>query len=69
MVTLKDSGSWQRFDIDTGVVAIWENPSSVRGDSWLNLFTLIAQCATGVQAHPAPESNQTNSGQVRLWLG
>ncbi|CAL8296460.1 unnamed protein product [Lota lota] len=39
---------------------------SVCGDGWFNLCTLIAQCATGVQPHPAPESNQSDSGQVRL---
>ncbi|CAL8272225.1 unnamed protein product [Lota lota] len=39
---------------------------SVCGGGWFNLCTLIAQCATGVQPHPAPESNQSDSGQVRL---
>ena len=28
-------------------------------DGWSNLCSLITQCATGVQPHPAPESNQT----------
>ena len=37
---------------------------SVWGDGWSNLCTLITQWATGVQPHPAPESNQT--GQPRL---
>ncbi|CAL8234129.1 unnamed protein product [Arctogadus glacialis] len=36
----------------------------VCGDFWFNLCTLIAQCVTGVQPLPAPESNQT--GQPRL---
>ena len=35
---------------------------SVCGDGWLNLCTLITQCATGVQPHSAPESNQSDSG-------
>ena len=26
-------------------------------DGWFNLCTLITPCATGVQPHPAPESN------------
>ncbi|CAL8326343.1 unnamed protein product [Lota lota] len=39
---------------------------SVCGGGWFNLCTLIAQCATGVQPHPAPDSNQSDSGQVRL---
>ena len=34
-------------------------PECVCGDGWFNLCTLITQCATGVQPHPAPESNQT----------
>ena len=36
------------------------------GDGWLKRCTLIAQRATGVQPHPAPESNQSDSGQVKL---
>ena len=28
---------------------------------WFNMGTLIAQCATGVQGSPAPESNHTDS--------
>ena len=31
-------------------------------DGWFNLCTLITPCATGVQPHPAPESNQSDSG-------
>ena len=34
--------------------------------SWFNLCTLIASWETGVQPHQAPESNQSESGQVRL---
>ena len=34
------------------------------GDGWFNLCTLITQCATGVQPHPAPESNQTRPGEA-----
>ena len=37
---------------------------SVCGDGWFNLCTLITQCATGVQPHPAPESNQTGPGEA-----
>ena len=40
--------------------------SSVSGKGWFNLCSLIAQCATGVQPHPAPESNQSESGQIIL---
>ena len=42
------------------------NLSSVCGDDSANLYTLTAQCAAGVQPHPAPESNQSDSCQVRL---
>ena len=38
------------------------SPQSVPG--WFNI-TLIHQCATGVQPQAAPESNQSDSGQVR----
>ena len=37
---------------------------SVWGDGWSNLCTLITQWATGVQPHPAPESNQTPPGEA-----
>ena len=39
---------------------------SVCDDGWFNQCTLIAQCTTGVQPHPFPEFNQTDSGQGRL---
>ena len=39
---------------------------SVCGDGWFNLCTLIVQCTKGVQPHPAPECNQSDSGQVKL---
>jgi hypothetical protein len=37
----------------------------VCGDARVNLGTLVTQCAPGVQPHPAPESSQSASGQVR----
>ena len=46
--------------------AMQEISFGVNGDGWLNLCTLISQCTTGVQPHPAPESIQSDSGQVRL---
>ena len=36
-------------------------PESVCGDGWFNLPTLISQCATGVQPHLAPQSQQSES--------
>jgi len=38
----------------------------VCGDGWLILCVLITQRTTGVQPHPAPDSNQPDWGQVRL---
>ena len=38
----------------------------VCGDGGFDPCTLVSQCATGVQPHPAPESNQFDAGQVRL---
>ena len=37
-------------------VAMPEIFLSVCGYGWFNLCTLIAQCATGKQPHPAPQS-------------
>ena len=37
---------------------------SERGDGWFNLCSLISQCATGVQPHPALESNQRPPGEA-----
>ena len=31
---------------------------------WLNLSTLIAQLATGVQPHQTPDSSQTRPGEA-----
>ena len=42
-------------------VDIFQN---VCGDGWNNVWSLTAQCATGVQPQPAPESNQTDLAQV-----
>ena len=39
---------------------------AVCGDDWNNWSALIAQRTTGVQPHPAPQSNKADSGQVRL---
>lgn len=41
---------------------------SVCGDGRFILCTLIGQDPTGVQPHPAPESNQLDSGQLGWWL-
>ena len=32
----------------------------------VGLCTLIAQCTTGAQPHLAPDTHQSDSGQVRL---
>ncbi|CAL8387263.1 unnamed protein product [Boreogadus saida] len=44
------------------VLRCQENYLSVCVVGWFNLCTLITLCATGVQPHPAPESNQTQPG-------
>ena len=36
---------------------------SACGDGWLNLCTLIAQCANGLPPHQAQASNQTRPGE------
>ena len=33
---------------------------------WRRLSVFIVRCTTGVQPYPAPESNQSDSDQVRL---
>ena len=34
--------------------------------AWFNCCTLITQCATGVQPHPAPKSIQTGPGAAAV---
>ena len=46
------------------VLRCQENFLSVCVVGWFNLCTLITLCATGVQPHPAPESNQTQPGEA-----
>ncbi|CAL8275036.1 unnamed protein product [Boreogadus saida] len=41
-----------------------ETSLSVCADGWLNLSSLIAQCSSAVQPHPAPESSQGPPGAV-----
>ena len=50
-------------------VAMQEITQSMCGGGWLNQCTLISQCTgvqMSVQPHPASQSNQSDSGQVRL---
>ena len=47
----------------------WATPGWIRsvcGDSWFILGAMIAHDCSSVQPHPAPETNQSDSGQVRL---
>ena len=42
------------------LAALLELSLTVWGDGWFSLCALIAQCTTGVQPHPAPESYQSD---------
>ena len=53
--------------VEQAIPAAWSELSiSVCGDHWLNLWAVISGRPPGVQPHPAPESNQSVAGQVRL---
>ena len=55
-----------RFDSEQGLglhCHPGDQPSEA-GEGGPNLYTLIGQRATGVQPHPAPESNQTRPAEA-----
>ena len=49
------------------VVLACRRSARMGGDAWFNLYTLITQCATGVQPHSAPKSNQSDSSTHTLF--
>ena len=60
-------GGLARFNTQSSCLRLtYQRSLSVWRDGRFILCALIAQCTTGVQPHPAPESNQSDSGKVRL---
>ena len=56
---------WYKLEQMLNTVMTEAHSLSVCGESWFIVGALIVH-DTGVQPHPAPESNQSDLGQVRL---